>query len=160
MPKIVVVAGQFPARSETFIREHVMGLANRGYCVLVVSCGRGQDIQTNEVEEIDLAGVQRIDIPCFCTDQWRNFRRLFRVTVRYPKMTQYFSQLSFWTRREMFWAHEVCQAIEQAQPDLVHIHMGSKAGPLVRYGLPKPTVVSWHGYDANCVPKSRGDGLY
>lgn len=159
--KIIVIAGRFPARSETFIRQHVLNLADRRYCVSVISCGPDEGVQHGEIEEIDRAGVRRIDIPCFGQSQPRNFYRVLAVSIRHPEMLKYLFTSPPWTRREMFWAREIWQVIDEIEPDVLHIHFGSKAGALVRYRLPLcTTVVTWHGYDANHLPNVRGESMY
>jgi colanic acid/amylovoran biosynthesis glycosyltransferase len=60
----------------------------------------------------------------------------------------------------MFQAWERLLAIAAAGPDLVHVHYGTFAGALHRFGLPEGSVVTWHGYDANEVPRRRGDAMY
>ena len=42
--KVCIVAGVFPARSETFVVEHVCGLACRGYEVTVFSQGPAEGV--------------------------------------------------------------------------------------------------------------------
>ena len=56
---ICIIAGSFPARSETFVREHVLGLAKRGWKVHVIAGDIGADISAVELREIDDAGVKR-----------------------------------------------------------------------------------------------------
>ncbi|WP_121967712.1 glycosyltransferase [Leptolyngbya sp. BC1307] len=159
--KIIVIAGSFPVRSETFIKQHVLGLADRGYCVSAISCGSSKDIQYCEIEEIDRAGVKRINVPCFGQSQFQNLYRVLTVSIRHTKMLKYLSTSPPWTRREMFWAREIWQVIDEIEPDVLHIHSGSRAGALVRYRLPQcPTVVTWHGPDANHMPEVRGKLMY
>ena len=63
MPKkICIVTGRFPARSETFVTEHAVGLAHRGYEVTVVSQGVGLGIASTELEALDASDLRRIYI--------------------------------------------------------------------------------------------------
>ncbi len=158
--KVAAIVGKFPVRSETFVKEHALGLARRGHQVMVMSCGPGEGIQLNELAEIDHSGIQRINIPCFGKNRIINLSRLLATIVRHPKMRHYLFSSPPWTRREMFWAHEIWRAILTVNPDVIHIHFGSKAGPLIRYRLPQHAVVTWHGIDANCTPRLRGETVY
>ncbi|MGV2826784.1 glycosyltransferase [Myxosarcina sp. GI1(2024)] len=158
--KVVVIAGKFPARSETFISEHVVGLAARNHQVTVLSCGVDENIFSSEVADIDRTGVRRINISCFGQNKFGNLLRLLTVIVLHPQICQYLFPKPPWTRREMFWAHSIWKLVEQLNYDIIHIHFGNKAGPLVRYKLPRRTVVTWHGYDNNCLPCVRGENMY
>ncbi len=159
--KIIVVSGKFPARSETFIKEHALGLASNGHDVTVVSCESEKGICESEIKEIDRASVTRIYVPCFGRSQLLNLCRVIMVSIHHPEMLKYLLSSPPWTRREMFWAHEIWQVIDEIEPDILHIHFGFKAGALVRYRLPQcPTVVTWHGYDANHMPYVRGESMY
>ena len=159
-PKIVIVAGQFPARSETFVKNHVLRLAERGYQVSVVSCGPGKDIYPEELSEINRI-VQNISIAQLDGPRFQKLFSLLNVYIRHPGMIRYALGASPWTRLEMLVAHGIWAAIEQLEPDIVHVHFGSKAGPLFRYRKPHcTTVVTWHGYDSNHLPNVRGDKMY
>ena len=66
MPKkICIITGRFPARSETFVVEHAVGLACRGYEVCVISQGIGSGITAGELEALDATGVKRIQITAY-----------------------------------------------------------------------------------------------
>jgi colanic acid/amylovoran biosynthesis glycosyltransferase len=60
----------------------------------------------------------------------------------------------------MFQAWERRLAISAAGADFVHVHYGTFAGALHRFGLPEGSLVTWHGYDANEVPRRRGEAMY
>lgn len=139
-----------------------MGLVQRGYQVTVISCGPGAGIQPDEIDEIDLSGVKRVDVTCFGRNRFSNLYSLLKILVRSPKMIQHLFPAGPWTRREMFLAHEVWKKIKWVEPDILHIHFGHKAGLLSRYStLPAATtIVTWHGYDANCMPRLRGKSMY
>jgi len=61
--RLCVIAGNFPARSETFILEHVMGMVERGHQVTVLSRGPGEGVSTHELSTIDAKGVVRVNLP-------------------------------------------------------------------------------------------------
>ena len=158
--KIAVITGKFPARSETFVKEHILGLAKRDHKVNVISCGVGESISFSEVKEIDLIGVRRFNIPCFGKNRICNFIRILATTIRHLKMVQYWFPKYPLSRSEIFWSRSVWEKIQYINPDVIHIHLGIRAASLVRYKASRKAIVTWHGYDANCLPNKRGDNMY
>lgn len=151
---ILISSFNFPARSETFIVAHVVGLMKRGYQVTVLSYGPGHGIEPNEVEEIQALGVEMITIPGFDGSLRQklslDFKYLIgRLAGRWP-----------WTVAEMIAARYRWNVIRRVKPDRVHVHFGAIAATLHGYGLPPGTIVTWHGHDANVEPLLRGEGIY
>ncbi len=157
---ILIITGQFPARSETFVKEHTLGLARLGHRVTVISCGPERQICPSEIEEINVASVERIEISHLGTNSLRNLFHLLTAAVLKPKMVKYWFPFSPWCRGEMYKADNIWRELRRINPDIIHIHSGMNAGALVRQEMLSQAVVSWHGYDANCVPKRRGEHIY
>lgn len=149
--KIALIARRFPNRSETFIRDHAMGLARRGHRVTVVSGRPGQGLLEREIEELEREGVE--------LEYAGSLREVFRACgslVRKPSLIRVRPGEGL----EYIFAALVRQVLERLRPDLVHVHFGTTARALYRPGLTFPAVVSWHGYDANIMPRKQGGDMY
>ena len=161
MPKkICIVTGRFPARSETFVTEHAVGLTHRGYEVTVVSQGVGSGMSLAELDALDAVGVRRVNIKAYALGRVSNAIRMLLRLVRRPKLICFILPRGSWTRRELFLADAYAEEIEKDKPELLHIHYGIHAAVLCRIGMPMGAVVTWHGYDANVLPLHRGDDMY
>ena len=161
MPKkICITTGNFPVRSETFVTEHAVGLARLGHDVLVVSQAIGTGITSKEIEMIDASGVQRIYIPSYTNNRVGNLLRMVRRLLRRPRLLKFVFHKWPWTRREHFLADGYLETISKVQPDVVHVHFGSSAAAMCRLGLHENTIITWHGSEANVLPKSRGEDMY
>ena len=161
--KIAVVSGVFPGRSETFVVRHVLGLAQRGHDVTVISYGPAQGTIKEEINRIDSSGVKRLNLDFYYSSSKKKLSLLYfwRTICHSPKMIRYLFPSFPWARHEMFWAHSVWKTIKQLRPDIIHIHYGAKAGPILHLDPTlKNVVVSWHGYDANHTPYFRGKDMY
>ena len=155
--KLAIVTWCFPARSETSVREHVMGLRRRGHDVAIFSTGPNEGITTDELVESDNAGVNRIVLPMFGRGRVRNGLRCGAYCLRHPHMVRHLFASSPWNRGELFLARKWGGRIARLAPDVLHIHYGATAGPLSRI---KPrflsdAVLTWHGYDATLLPRAR-----
>lgn len=64
--QLAITAGNFPARSETFITGHALGLARRGWDTTVISLGLGDGIKSAELDAIDQSGIYK-DFGFGCT---------------------------------------------------------------------------------------------
>lgn len=169
MMRICVVAHLFPARSETFVLEHVMGLVKRGCDVTVIAKGFDPTIKDSEILRIDAAGVKRVYIGTFTEFSTKvtwalNVMRAARVVLRNPSMYGYFSGRAPWALRELLIANAVVHEVVKRDFDLVHVHFGD-LGARVNlaasfYNNVPPTVVTWHGYDVNAVPRLLGRDVY
>lgn len=158
--RICIVAGSFPARSETFIRNHALGLAARGHQVAVVSRGPSEEITLRELQDLDSAGIVRIAVPSVPGLRIRNLIFYAREILKCPCRIRYLAPKAPWMRHELFEAEIYGDAIKSAQPDVIHVHYGISAAQIVRHVMNFPVVVSWHGYDANLIPKLRGATIY
>ena len=161
--KICVLAHLFPARSETFVREHVMGLARRGHEVTVIAREVGDGISAAEFTSLEAAGVR-----CVYVGNLRS-RLVLLVQgaislLRTPGLARALWRPAPWKRRALVLASRYAQEVARVAPDVVHIHFGSLAARVQRVtqgssSFP-PAVVTWHGYDVNALPKTLGNSLY
>ena len=161
MPKkICIVTGRFPARSETFVVNHATGLARRDYEVTVVSQGVGSGMSLAELDALDAVGVRRVHIKAYGQGRVRNVIQMLSQLVRRPKLIRFILPRGPWTRRELFLADAYAEEIEKDKPELLHIHYGIHAALLCRIGMPSLAIATWHGFDANMLPRHRGEDMY
>jgi colanic acid/amylovoran biosynthesis glycosyltransferase len=158
--RICIIAGSFPARSETFVREHVLGLARRGWKVHVIAGDIGAEINEEELCEIDAAGVQRHYIDFFSGTRWCKLYKQLAQCVKNPLLFKYYKGQEVWSRPEILWSAQVAKLINHLNPAVLHIHYGAIAGPLSFFKLPQKIITTWHGYDANIKPKLLGSNMY
>ncbi len=157
---IAMVTGNFPARSETFVLNHAVGLSTRGYSVSVISAGSGDGITENDMEVLKNTGVKLHYVSGFGDKRLPNLIQLIKVLFRHPSMVRYLAGDVSWSRREFFEALLYKKRLERIEPDLIHFHFGTHAAPIVLLGIKCPAIVTWHGYDANEIPQRRGTKVY
>jgi colanic acid/amylovoran biosynthesis glycosyltransferase len=158
--KIAIITDNFPARSETFIVNHALGLRQAGHEVHVISSGPAEGIQEDEISDIKSKNIQLHEtakvhfsfsdkIKILISLIWSDIHLLGKLlfTHKTPK-------------------HALCSAylnrkkIDEVKPDVIHIHYGHNAANLLAAGFNKKAVVTWHGYDANVLPKVYGGNMY
>jgi len=157
---ITIVTGQFPARSETFVTQHIMGLARLGWNVNVIASRIGESIETFELDSIDALGVKRHYIEFISGSFFQKLFKLFLVLIKEPKLLNFIYKDRVWSRFEILWSAQVSELINAINPQITHIHYGSKAAPLSLFKINSKIFVTWHGYDANIKPKVYGEDMY
>ena len=157
---ICVITNHFPTRSETFVVEHVLGLSRRGYQVSVISGGPGEGIAEAEIAEIEALGVRLRTVVTIRSNIFRRIIQLLGVLLRRPSMIRWLRWRRPWHDCDSFLAALNLFAIQRLRPDLLHIHFGTNARALYRAGARMPAVVTWHGYDANTMPRIQGEDMY
>ena len=159
LKKICIITGQFPARPETFVVEHAVGLVRRGYDVAVISKQIGVGISRAELETLDACGVKRIYLKGYGMSRiWNGVQMFLRLLTR-PHLLKSVKPCGPWTRRELFLADAYQEVVSRMNPDVLHVHYGSQAGALSRFGLMPHAIVTWHGYEANTLPARRGGDM-
>jgi colanic acid/amylovoran biosynthesis glycosyltransferase len=160
---ICVLPHIFPARSETFVVEHVCGLARRGHRVTVIARNIDSAMGLDEVAAIDRLGIRRV----YVGTPWNRFNEWARTVAtisRRPSLAGSLLRVHSDLRRRLLNTVAAAEAVRDCKPDLVHFHFGDHAARLqgLRASLPKlpPMLVTWHGYDANAVPQARGPQVY
>ena len=158
--KIVILAYHFPVRSETFIVQHALGLARRGHKVTVIADGLGPGLDTSELSILSSQGVNHV----FCKEPSKSrFLRYIQLVwwlFCYPRQIQKLMRKTAWGVTELYRAWQEMNSIQYLQPDVVHVHYGLKAGALAEFENLQPFVVTWHGFDANVIPRTRGEAMY
>ena len=128
--KICIVAYSFPRRSETFIREHAIGLAKRGHDVTVISHGPGLGISDEETAAIDCLGIKRVNIFAFPGNRFQNFLLYSKKLLIRPTRIRYIFPNATWHRHELFYADAFVREIIRGKFDVVHVHFGVAAAML------------------------------
>lgn len=157
---LTILTGEFPARSETFVTAHATGLARRGWDVRVVAGKSGTGIEQSELAEIDAEGVERT-----YWGEWSSLSvgRALQFAgdgLRDPGALALLMRNRRWTRPEVFQARRMRRYLSAAGAGMVHVHYGKFAALLHDAGWAGRAVVTWHGFDANMVPKLRGEDVY
>lgn len=160
---ICILTHLFPARSETFIREHAIGLRRRGHRVSVVARRPEADTDPRELAALDSLGISRIYIGEFASPKLNRVRAAW-LRWRIPALRSWDHQDGWEGLRGWVLAASECRAIWRLRPDLIHVHFGNHAKRLLDAvstvdALP-PCVVTWHGFDVNAVPARRGINVY
>ena len=160
---VCILTHIFPARSETFIREHAVGMRRRGHQVSVIARTRDPIVSNAEVSELDAMGIQRFYVGDLASPKLNRIRA-WLVEIRFPHLPKLATNVSSDRRRRWLVAAAECSAIRSVSPDVVHVHFGDHANHLLRmtnevFDLP-PCVVTWHGYDVNAIPRRDGERVY
>ena len=160
---ICVLPHLFPARSETFVREHVVGMAKRGHRITVIARSMGSDISPNELSELDALGIQRIYLGEY-PSTLKSIARAGLAAIRHPSLFNPLRHPLPWSRQELLTAISAANWIKRLDPTILHYHFGNHAARLLRVApmLPAlpPMLVTWHGYDANAIPRQLGNNVY
>lgn len=157
---LTIVAGEFPARSETFVRNHATGVARRGWRVGVVSSGPGEGMTEEELAEIDTLGVTRSYWGVWAPSSARRVVQFAGELLRAPGLIAALNGRDGWTRPELFAGQRMRRVLNAVATGTLHIHYGKYAALLAAAGWTRPAIVTWHGFDANMVPKLRGADVY
>jgi glycosyltransferase involved in cell wall biosynthesis len=159
-PHVLVLAASFPARSETFVVDHVRGLISRGAAVSVAAWEVDLDALT-VIEQRYGVRIPLVRVPYRPT---RHFRRLIRAIGSFRAGV---ANLGAWLKSPALrdataMAAGVGSVIRQARPDLVHAHFGpvGVAAALALRRSRIPLLVNFHGFDATVVPRHSGWSTY
>jgi len=158
VPKMLVLASTFPAVSETFVTDHVLGLARNGWDVTVAAwhvddvalaalrSKRGYDVRVRAIERpVIESRVRRIRLALQC------------LLPVYAK-----GAFSGWLRGLMLEAGVFTDLARQVRPDVIHAHFGPN-GIIASHAARQmgiPLLVNFHGYDVTVVPRKRGWEFY
>ena len=156
MVKILILVDEFPRTSETFILDHVVGLATGGYQVHVAAK------YIDEARLHELVGTVAESIKLFSLRTRSNkslnsrLRRLLWLG-RWPSLI-----INRGARKAAAKADWVREVITVVRPALVHAHFGPMglAAALAIGRRNIPLVVDFHGYDALRFPAQNGWEVY
>ncbi|MBZ0135243.1 MAG: glycosyltransferase [Planctomycetes bacterium] len=160
MPKLLVIAGEFPKASETFVVGHIQGMMRRGWEVAVAAYN------------VDAAEVKRVfgelAPPTFELEaraaqirtrgtlgRWWALRRILG-----PGHKKLFSPGA--GKKQHARAAALYEVARQCRPDVMHAHfgpLGLVASPAARL-LGIPLLVNYRGYDFLNYPAASGWHVY
>lgn len=147
-PTVAVVAGIYPAISETFVIDHINGLLDRGYGVSILrrEAGQQQDMHADYVPErhepLTSTWIPR-------GGRWARALNKLRCLSTVPPH-QAVPLLSGSQRADLLPLAAVMRRMKN-RPKVLHAHFGAQGeylATLRRHGLiEQPLVVSLHGFD-------------
>ena len=113
------------------------------------------------MENIDKAGVSR----WLYSDQRSSYRilrifQLLKECLIHPTKISWLKGSGGFNRGQVYYALEVIRILRHHNSPIIHVHFGSIGALLVEAGWKTPTIVSWHGYDANVIPNIHGVEFY
>jgi colanic acid/amylovoran biosynthesis glycosyltransferase len=158
VPKnIAILTYEFPVVSETFVVDHVVGMARRGWTPTVV-CQRTHPERLRSVlERVPGLRVERLaplrDVPYTAP---RHLLELASAGARFPNVLR-------WThgRNAVVMAPGLARTLREIRPDVVHAHFGPNgvAAAVALRGR-VPLVVDFHGFDFTSFTQTAGWELY
>lgn len=157
---ICIAVYAFPVRSETFVTEHAVGLARRGWNVTVVSLFPGLGIKPFELEAIDATGVRREYCGNPSEGLWKKLRRIVSV-FRNQSLSSWHLRLRRSDRSKLSFSARYLEHFRKIDPDVIHIHFAYPVGEAISGRWTRsPIITTWHGYDANVIPHKFGKDFY
>ena len=176
--KIVIVTGEFPKLSETFVLNHVTGLLDLGHDVRVLHNSHGRADQVPR----DYASY-RLHERCVLLRPPEAWQQLSRSVIRPVRSAS--SRLGNLRLDEASVGTAIAESqaeLKQAetgmldfyaaqqirehigQPDIVHCHFGHRPRTMFKYidmgAFDAPVVCSFHGIDMSAHIRQQGPGLY
>lgn len=163
--KILVYCEHFPAITETFIVEHVLGLHRSGWDVRI-ACLTWNEELWREISADRLDGAPSSDF--LSVEIEPHLNRLKDSTI--SRQLYLWSQFGVFhggrvkglMRRDRIRAAVLHESVSREKPDVVHAHFGPNAvhAAVALHGTDIPLIADFHGYDATSFPAKRGWGLF
>ena len=156
--RIAVIANQFPALSETFVLNHVIGLLQRGHHVRVFARRpRPEALVHAAFSEYDLAGLTT-----YAPSDWTSLGNRFPRFYGWIEQSGWETQL--WRLIRQTGLVELVSPLAGQSFDIIHCHFGPNGMRAVIWDDVSPLlgklVTAFHGYDVSILPKARGRRLY
>jgi glycosyltransferase involved in cell wall biosynthesis len=159
-PRALVVCSTFPARSETFVTDHIAGLAQAGWDVSVAAQTVDQDLLARvPLPEGVAARTYGLSVPR--GGRSSRARTAARMLVTYG--TSYLSVIRSPAARSAVHGSATLHTVAKTvRPDVIHAHFGPNGmlASLVARRLATPLIVDFHGYDVTSLPREQGWGGY
>lgn len=156
--RVAILTYGFPAVSETFVVDHVVGLARRGWTPVVV-CDRPHPAGVRDVERRLGSALEVRTLEALRRRPLLGPRRVAELLAALSRSPG--ALASAHGRAALIRAGALWQALQPARVDLVHAHFGPNgvAAALALRGR-LPLVVDFHGADFTVVPRAAGWALY
>ncbi len=155
--RVAVITHGFPKVSETFIVDHVLGLARRGWDPIVV-CEEVDAPRLATLERhagrlnVVIEPAPRLPLPSYLGLGVE----LVRAIGLSPR-----AALSAHGRAMMRRRESLARVLEDLQPDLVHAHFATNGIPAALAARRRmPVIVDFHGWDFTAFPRLIGWGLF
>jgi colanic acid/amylovoran biosynthesis glycosyltransferase len=168
--KVVVVTGQFPKRSETFVLNHITGVIDLGGDVVIARTKGGSDVMPSELLPYGLNERSFSLEPDQETQHMINrslstLRKSLEVSGGFKNRSGAISDILKKTKARMIAEFGGRQLLAHAQDaDVIHCHFGHRAllieEVLQAFGLRIPVVCSFHGIDVSSHIERYGRARY
>lgn len=151
-PRVLVVVRGFPELSETFVFDHVAGLARRGFDTYVAASKPDPEYFHRRVgqnaDDIKMVGGYR---------GRKKLRRYAKFLYRHPSLL-----FDRFARDRAAFADSLRTVIQDIRPDIIHTHFGTNgvSAALAASRDPVPILVNFHGFDFTTLPKKFGWHTY
>jgi glycosyltransferase involved in cell wall biosynthesis len=151
-PTIVVVAGRFPEFSQTFVVDHLQGLAEHGWAVHVAAREVDWDALAGMEIRSHLHGVHALSAP----SRSHPMRRLTQAlsATQLPRLGQLRSVV---VRGAAYHARALRAVLDEIRPEAVHAHFAHNGILAVMASRGQyPVIVNFHGHDVLELPLEEG----
>lgn len=156
--RLFVLCSQFPVPSETFVIDHVLGMAAAGWKVTVAA------------RRIDWAQAERIctlmDTPLELVEisKWSRASGYQRLAIVWHALRIILRRIPLHLLNRAAWtcaipAVELEREIRVRAPQAIHAHFGQN-GVTAVLAADLPTLVNFHGHDFTSWVRRRGSSLY
>jgi len=173
--RIALIVGGFPVTSETFIKNHVVGLINAGHEVRVYM--RRPNRMTDGEEVYMKVNLKRYRYSALIQGKKGSLKWVFNFLGATIKALFFMPSKSLQVigkalngrkvglpRNPLITWKRALPFINSWHPDIVHCHFGTNGlfgAFLKRSGVFRaPLIVTFHGHDVHSVPQKRGFDVY
>ena len=131
---LTILTGIFPARSETFVTAHAIGMSRRDWQVQVLSSATCIGMAQMELAAIESHGVQRSRWGDWSPSRAVQALQFGSDAMQDPEVLALLLRAKHWTRPEIFAARRMRRNMENLSGKQVHIHYGKNAALLIEAG--------------------------
>ena len=156
-PRALVICSTFPAPSETFVIDHVAGLAHAGWDVSVAAKTVDRDLLARVALPDGIAARAYALAGRSDRHQSSPARTAAAMLLRYG--TSYLGIIRCPAARSAVHGSAMLHAVaKRVRPDVIHAHFGPNGmmASLVARRLATPLIVDFHGYDVTSLPREHG----
>ncbi len=149
----------FPALSETFVVDHIVGMIHHGWEVSVAAWTVDSGLLEQLRNERNFAASVHPLKRNTASSRVNRIRAILRHLL--PVFPQ--GMKSPWLRDIALTAEPLAALIQQLRPSIIHAHFGPNgisAALALRKAENLPLLVDFHGYDVTVIPKRHGWNFY
>lgn len=157
-PTLLVFCPAFPVLSQTFVVDHVVGMAQAGWKVIVVA----GTIDVSAVSDIQFREHIRLEVREL--PDWHRAMPVHRLLTASSAFRLLVTKVPFYCFSRVAWASamravELRRLIGTCRPAIIHAHFGPSA-IVAAMATDLPLIANFHGYDFTSWPKHWGWSLY